>query len=431
MRFDDRDVDSGIPAGYTYLGQFVFHDISRLKTDPSAQHAPRNLRSAALDLDSLFGVGDAGDTSDRQACPMALGRTTPSGLPLDLPRTHEGRPLVPDPRSDDLLPLAQMHMAVIRFHNAILATVGDAAKARRMCLLHFQSIVLHDYLPRVIDPGVCEDVCRHGRAVIWTAEERRAGRPFLLPLEFAAAAGRFGHSMVRSGYRDWNHRNAFVRVDGFWHHTYNSSDWPRPCLSDEWTTDWNRIFPTRRSGAVLMGSCIGTRLASPLGRMPAEVNPHADNDGCEPSPNLAVRTLERGWRLSLASGQEVFAQVSQRLRARSRPPMHEMTEDELLAGETPACVRVMTRRPDGQPRLLDHTPLWFYLLKEAEIVAGGRSLGPLGSRIVMETLHAAIDAARPSILDEGDGWRCDSRLEPQEERRYAFADLLEFSGLLD
>jgi hypothetical protein len=108
-----------------------------------------------------------------------------------------------------------------------------------------------------------------------------------------------------------------------------------------------------------------------------------------------------------------------------------MTEDELLAGETPACVRVMTRRPDGQPRLLDHTPLWFYLLKEAEIVAGGRSLGPLGSRIVMETLHAAIEAARPSILDEGDGWRCDSRLEPQEERRYAFADLLEFSGLLD
>ena len=361
---------------------------------------------------------------------MPLGTTCPEGRLIDLPRTATGCPLTADPRGDDLLPLAQIHMAVIRFHNAVLEAVGDAQEARRLCVEHFQSIVLHDYLPRVVDPEVYDDVCRNGRAVIWTEEGKRAGHRFLLPLEFAAAVGRFGHAMVRSGYRDWNRRNAFVRVDGFWHHTHNSSGWPRPCLSDEWATDWSRLFQTPRSEAVLAGSRIGTRLASPLGRIPAEAHPHADNAGSKPSPNLAVRTLERGWRLELASGQDVFALVSKRLHAKRRPPMRRLSEEKLLANETIECARVIKwSGTDDAPSLLYHTPLWFHVLKEAEIVAAGRRLGPLGSRIVMETLHAAIEAACPSILTPGGDWCCDPRLKPSDERRYTFPDLLEFSGL--
>ena len=90
----------------------------------------------------------------------------------------------------------------------------------------------------------------------------------------------------------------------------------------------------------------------------------------------------------------------------------------------------------GGVRLCDETPMWRYVLKEAEAQQGGRRLGAFGSRIVGETLHAAIAAASPSMLagDEGRpglSWRPDPRLRPSRPDHYGLRDLVAFAGLLE
>src|SRR5262245_29687109 len=126
--------ESATPAAYTYLGQFIFHDIT------SRNPHGLNIRSASLDLDSVLGRAAGG--SHAPAEPMALGTTTPGNQPYDLPR-QDGKALIVDQRSDDNLPLAQTHMAVIRFFNAIVANCPGIAQAeaRALAVLHFQSVV--------------------------------------------------------------------------------------------------------------------------------------------------------------------------------------------------------------------------------------------------------------------------------------------------
>jgi hypothetical protein len=450
MRVDDDDEElSEIPVGYTYLGQFIFHDLSRLKSQPKSPRDPRNLRSALLDLDSVFGdvgpgtVAPCGSTPT----PMALGCTS-DGRPLDLPRDSTGRPLIADERNDDLLPLAQIHMAVIRFYNAVFAVVRNEteakAKAKELCQLHFQSIVLHDYLPRIIDDEVYRDVIAHGRAVIHTEAEKIAqpGLAFLLPLEFTTACARFGHSMVRFRYANWNPSHSAAQVYGFWTATFNNGDAvgghvPITQLPANWVTQWDRLFSLEQTpagagaaghGPPLMAARIDTRLAVPMTAIPPQAQPPPDPPGTALSGNAAVRSLERAHLLRLNSGQEVVRQINDKLPS-GRPQIVPLTQAELLSDESSEVAAVMTDPSYGAANtLLDNTPLWFYTLKEAMVRHGGRKLGPLAGRIVMETVHAAIAEAEPSII-KNPAWGPDARLNPSRQGRYTFPDLIRFAGL--
>ena len=166
--------DSGIPAGYTYLGQFIDHDLTFDRTDVAlgtdiTPAEMKQARSPALDLDSLYGAGPANEGSKRfyrdDGRHLRMGRTEAVGSgPL---RAHEGFDLprsdarkhatIPDPRNDENLAVAQTHLAFARFHNRVVGTLGSVPaadrfkEARRLVVKHYQWMIRHDYLPRICE----------------------------------------------------------------------------------------------------------------------------------------------------------------------------------------------------------------------------------------------------------------------------------------
>ena len=183
---------SKIPAGFTYLGQFIDHDIT---FDPTpfgaAQRDPDALvdfRTPRLDLDSVYGLGP-----DVQ--PYLYDRKTPGKLllperrVLDLQRNRQHRAVIGDPRNDENAIVSQLHLLFVRFHNRLVDELGTFFEARRILLRHYHWIVLHEYLPMILGATFT------GPRVHFTF----TGDPFI-PVEFSGAAFRFGHSMVRVDY---------------------------------------------------------------------------------------------------------------------------------------------------------------------------------------------------------------------------------------
>ncbi|CAN5507972.1 heme peroxidase family protein [soil metagenome] len=458
----DETGDSDIPAAFTYLGQFVMHDMTYATGDPAK---PKSLRSAALDLDSIFDPPPKDlkiAPGKFMTAPLQLGCTVLGGyrpeLPEDLPRDITGIACVGDNRNDDILPLAQFHTAIMLFHNAVAALEWGGAEPRDATALHVQSVVLHDYLKLLIDPAVYDDVIANGRAVI--APKGDVATPldtYFIPLEFAFACGRFGHSLIRSNYPGWNRYNT-GSPDAFWNNTASSSE-PHPFrgttpppkfvtrLPRLWITDWHALldfsdgqFGQGRPGAAkpIMAAPINTRLAHRLTEIPTPAIPakigRAGDIGS--SHNLAERTLLRGNLLAFKSGQEIAQAVLDILKLSKvkRPLFEILTDKEIRQDEHPDILAALSKpaAPNGRT-LLEATPLWFYVLKEAERRQDGKRLGPLASRIVMETLHAAIQAARPSIINDQQkvDWKPDARLHGTYTDYFRLADLIRFAGLAD
>jgi hypothetical protein len=137
------------PSGFTYFGQFVDHDITRDENPLPATTFPidqlRNARNAKLDLDSVYGPGSVRDLSNPDKM-----RTSPDGS--DLPRTASGQALIADGRNDENMIIAQIHLAVLKFHNAMVDRGMRFEDARRATINHYQWVVTHDFLPRVLHP---------------------------------------------------------------------------------------------------------------------------------------------------------------------------------------------------------------------------------------------------------------------------------------
>jgi heme peroxidase len=429
---DDEDPETGqsnIPVGYTYLSQFIAHELTSMR-DVSEGGTPRSDRTPVFDLDSLYGDPKVEGTLtvDRQ---MRLGRTT-ADRPEDLPRTAGGEALIGDRRNDDNLPLAQTHVALLKFHNAVVSAFPqrDKDQIKEIVRQHFQSVVLHDYLARVIDPDVYRNVMRCGRAIFCL--EAVEPKPFCLPIEFAVAGFRFGHSMIRNLYPLWNgSSNAMLAT--FWTNTHSSAEQPITQLDDDWVNKWSRlVWLPGQTEPPIMAAPINTRLASALGKMPKPVLPDLIGPGAQPSDNLAARTLLRGHTVRIKNARTVVDKVNVALAAANRMDMQItcLSDAELEQGEPDCVVKCLNRRLSSGLSLLDRTPLWFYLLKEAEVRGRDGRLGPLGSRIVMETIHAAIQFSPSSILRAGGGppWKPLPELKPSCPTEYAFPHLIAFAA---
>jgi hypothetical protein len=422
-----------VPAGYTYLGQFVDHDLTmdrthvRLGTDVSNVDLLQG-RSPRLDLDSLYGAGPADPLSAAFFEDDGLRLRTGASLAVDadaskpghdLPRAGKGRTrqdrrtaVVPDPRNDENLVVAQTHVAMIRFHNRVMdkqpANVPPAqkfAKGRRRVTLHYQWMVRHDYLPRICRAETLDRVWEEGRVLV-----EPAARPTdvpAMPLEFSVAAFRLGHSMVRESY-NWNRR--FPGEQGSLDYMFEFSGLGgglggEARLLSSWLADWRRMYDFPAGGHPRLGAPgghlnhamrIDTRLTDPLKNLPPSTFAgFASMELDDVRRNLAFRNLSRASMVRLASGQQMVT-VLRSLGVKVRP----LTRAQLLNGSGGARLTHLTSAE--KDAVATRTPLWFYVLREAEL-NGGRLRG-VGARILAETFHRAIEGSRSSIVREPD-WR--------------------------
>jgi len=424
-----QTIASELPAAYTYLGQFIAHDMSKM-LDRGHAGGVLNWRSAALDLDSLFGPVDrrlhpVNDTLLEAG--LRLGRTSGGDRGFDdLPRTQQGEAAIPDQRNDNSLAVAQFHVAMIKFHQAVAKRFPNQSEAdqRKITLQHFQAIVLFDYLGKLIDPAVYRDVFLNGRAVVYPNVDLKTDA-FLIPVEFAAACFRFGHSMVRPDYMKWgtDEGGALGQMLAF---TFRGGSLNDGRLPASWVAHWPKIMsePSMRAGRA------DTRLAQLLFRLPAWMFPRPPGTELPGTINLAARTLDAGRRLRLPAAQVVAEAIKPLLSG--RPPLEIVNHWQIDDGATDMVEKCLNADLGDGSALREKTPLWFYTLREAEHFHCGRRLGPLASRIVMETIHAGIQAAPDGIIDNANrvffetkndiGGRGQGPFRP-EDSPYALKDL--------
>ena len=215
-------------AGSTFIGQFTDHDITFDQTSqlgvPQDPLASPNTRTPALDLDSVFGGGPGRrpdlyvSNPDGTVGPKLKIGT--GGVHEDVPRVENGDgtygALLGDPRNDENVVIAGLHCAHILFYNRVLDELDDfdlrvfpSARgadhshgylaflvAREVTLWHYQWLLVNEHLPQIVGQALVDDILAHGNRLY----SPPPGQAFM-PIEFGAAAYRFGHSMVRPSYR--------------------------------------------------------------------------------------------------------------------------------------------------------------------------------------------------------------------------------------
>ncbi|WP_368744630.1 heme peroxidase family protein [Desertibaculum subflavum] len=449
--------DPIIPAGFTYLGQFVDHDMTFDRTElafgsPVTVEELVQARSPALDLDCLYGRGP-GDPEDRMlysdGVRLKMGKTAAVPFPdggtnrdidgYDLPRSGQGATpsarraaLIADPRNDENLIVGQTHLAMMRFHNRVvekLAAAGTPShdlfeRAREQTTKHYQWMLRHDFLDRICSPGIVDEVFSKGRKYFEVPCQPGTtpasymqilpGDAPTMPIEFSVAAYRLGHSMIRGAYQ-WNRvfkaggpggvgtLDLLFRFSG----TSGTLSPPPPAGLDDrdagtferlptnWVADFRRLYnfenETDRKDLGFpnpdaefnMAKRIDTLLVDPLKTLP--IGSFGGNPSSPPNDrNLAFRNLVRGNMVELASGQ----QMAKLLNATP------LAAGKIIEGAGGADVTNLDAALKKE--LTDNTPLWFYILREAELNNG--RLGDVGSRIVAETFHRAMEASRYSIV---------------------------------
>lgn len=496
-----------LPAGYTYFGQFVDHDIT---FDPASsltrQNDPNalvNFRTPAFDLDNLYGKGPSDDPYLYDADGLKLREgieVGPDGL-RDLPRALQvgavlagdgseddrfatlDRALIGDPRNDENRVIGQLQATLIRFHNAVvdwvainepgLATEPENhfKRAQQLVRWHYQWVVVHDFLPRIVgddpflpDAGVVASILKEDIYETLGGPQgvvrpkllfyRFRDRPYM-PVEFSVAVYRFGHSMVRPSY-EINEFLVGVRpkpgpvpgrpgVQSFRIPVFTQTNGRidnlngfQP-LADQWGVEWRFFLHLEDTDDNLPQPSykIDAQLVQPLGFLPdsvAKAAPLAGGFKPEVAKSLAARNLLRGRTMSLPSGEDVAHAMG-------------ITPDPGIVIDAAFLQAAQVTDPDITQDQIDtaiadlseRTPLWFYILKEAELLGkstdaagqevNGAHLGPVGARIVAEVLIGLLSGDQLSFLSVQPDW------EPQLPRRdgsttgkvFTLADLIHFA----
>lgn len=500
-KFHDAEENAGIDSGYTYFGQFVDHDLT---FDPASslqkQNDPDGLvdfRTPRFDLDCLYGRGP----DDQPYLYTSDGKRFLLGRPLtenghrsparDLPRHawHErargkqaddgpnefARALIGDKRNDENVIVSQLQGAMLQFHNRLVDD-GDLGflEAQRLARWHYQWVVLHDYLPRIVGRELVHAILPHLASGRTIHEDRPRLHHYhfredpFIPIEFAAAAYRFGHSMVRPVYRlntrlqggdDPRHATEDEKARGLAGRFFIFAGVGRRALNgfgtfpSQWAIDWSLFFDIDGSGErvgerrVQPAYKIDTSLVNPLAFLPefsrvvADAPPPLTLEQLRPPPrrgavaNLALRNLERGLFMSLPSGQAVA-------RAMGLTPL---ADDEIRIGKATFADAFAADGGNAplvsiSPRFAGNAPLWTYVLAEslagwmADVRASGATgdaadqlpvrLGPVGGRIVAETFIGLLLGDSHSFLAQDPGW---TPTVPAAGPVFGMGDLLKYA----
>ncbi len=445
-------------AGSTFVGQFTDHDITFDQTSqlgvPQNPLISRNTRTPALDLDSVFGGGPGQRPDLYESHPDgSVGpklRIGSGGVHEDVPRTANSdgayAGLLGDPRNDENVIIAGLHCAHILFYNRVLDELADhdlhtfpAARhadrsnryvsfllAREITLWHYQWLLVNEHLPQIAGQDVVNYVLRRGNRIYRPPE----GDAFM-PIEFGAAAYRFGHSMVRPSYRanftSGTGDGTSPTADPFFALVFdpNEPDFSSPVSHDR--NDLLGGYPAPRryigwqtffdlgDGQVKNNKKIDTTISSVLFTLPVPaIAPHTQTAPVV----LPQRNLLRQLTWGLPSGQSIAAALG----------VEVLSPSELA--DIGSVHAPFARR----------TPLWYYILAEAKAVAGGLHLGPVGARIVTETLIGLLRADPTSYLSVAPRFTpflgADLKLGPTPDtsitgdRSYTRAHFISYAGVV-
>jgi hypothetical protein len=430
--------ESGIPALYTYFGQFIDHDITFDPMTTLVQHsdpdAITDFRTPALDLDNVYGRGpsDQPYMYDNNGTKFLLGDSLDNGAP-DLQRNNAdpARALIGDPRNDENSIVSQFQALMLRFHNRVADDNPelDFPSLQKIVRWHYQWVIVHDFLPRLISKSVLDALKTHGRY-----DQKKLkfyhwkNNPFM-PVEFSAAAYRLGHSMIRPGYR-LNDDDTLLpifpvpeNVNGAPTGGISSGLTGFQAMAKNRGIDWGRFIdighprayggnpddmetPTEDMKKRLQFAYrLDTSVVTPLSVLPESVAPDQPR-------SLAQRNLLRGFELGLPTGQSVA-------RAMGVTPL---TDDQIIIGKAvdhPGKGDVLgpiSKLPQLSA-FWGKCPLWTYILAEAAtnrtkvsipvtppIKVTTPQLGEVGGRIVAEVFLGMLFGDTDSFLSADPGW---------------------------
>lgn len=404
---------TSIPVGHIFFGQFIDHDLTLDLTSSFARldraESTMNFRTPSLDLDCIFGAGpdgspylywngQSGANSAYNGAKLLTGADQPGATALmqqDLARSAHGRAIIGDPRNDENRIISQLQLAMIRFCNKVAGHVhtthglsGGAlyAETHRVVTWHYQWTVVNDFLKAIVGKPLVENILGCGRK-IYRPESCQFGPNYgadaYIPVEFSVAAYRFGHSMIPQRIQIQAGKPALEVFGpqlglGF-----------SPLADPDAVVQWPQVLDLSNA-TTDRADKLDAEIAKDLLDLPFV----PAND----IKSLATRNLLRGQAFRLPSGEKI-AEACERPQAEINKVTNKAKA--LAAAATPAA------------DISAGTPLWLYLLIEAgdigrETSPGsfdkGEGLGPVGGRIVAETLIGLLELDQASYLGSNRSW---------------------------
>jgi hypothetical protein len=437
-----------IPSGYTYLLQFVAHDLVHSAIPLSVAGIlgadTANARRSALKLETLFGSGPVGSPfvyaqdapNDERRTKLRLGRMrwkdkgVEAGCPFrdiarapaenvtGIDRSIAGHrvalteALIADPRNDDHAIMSQLTALFALLNNSLVdvvrrgeptigpnASLGAAYKrflcARDALTAIYHNIIRKDLMRRVIHPAIYAAYSGPTPSFIDRPVEfksdsairgMRERNGWQVPLEFSHGAFRFGHAMVRPEYviNDLATHDLNKTLE-----KTSANDPVNMPLDATWIVRWSRFFEIEGSRPNFSRR-IGPFLSDGLGN--DQIFPAVDQTN---RVGLLYRDLLGAALAGLWSVDALIAEIALR-----RP--HFISVSRLLADRRYRVSRLrewLASEPtyggltsEDIETLANDPPLPFFILFEAmqQPRAEGLCLGPLGSIIVSEVIFGAL-----------------------------------------
>lgn len=386
------DVQRGTPppAAYTYFGQLIAHDLTLDQTPlpratgfASIPAETVNAADARLNLNHLYGFGPGsaqhGSLYAEDGASFRIATVQKdSRCAFDFPMGEYGPESAEDRNLENVI-LRQICAMFLKLHNCAVEELSSAMdpierfnRARNRVCWQYQWLVREDFLEKTIDEVIRRKIIRRGQHCIdWQS------KGFAIPVEFSQAVFRFGHSLVRDEYflSQYEQNVPLEHIfDG--RRRFKSLD-PKLAI------DWERFLPVKTSNnKPVPAMAIDTTIVTPLFHLPSDKVHHLTDFEAPPlPPQLPVRTLLRGASTRLVNGERLAQELE----------LPTLQEKKLSGGE------VSWRKLD-ELNLTNRTPLWYYILLEAELEQRGERLGPVGSQLVAEVIDGSLKTDLNSYL---------------------------------
>ncbi len=412
------NVSGGILSGYAYLGQLLAHDLSHLshisqkeRAEIISNDALYSPVSASLDLSCIYGAGDSKAFRDQGKATMRLGGAQLDNEKLlqgfDVPRDQNAMANIADERNDENLIVSQLHLQFLKLHNYFVELIAKMGPdlgiealflaAKKQVILHFQEIIINDFLYEILDRNVWIAIIKNKQSILWKPEP---GDPAVLPIEFIGAAFKFGHPMVLSEYR--LQKNKDVRQSTLFSMTGRGGfEGKGRHLPASLIIDWLLFFDFSRTVARNPRGSIN--IANPISPSVDITLKHIEHLPNKEIKNLAARNLLRSSQLGVASGQAIVAKITSKYARELQEnniQINPLSNDQLNLNNQYRQQDLLNKYCK---ELLENTPLWYYLLAEACADSEDNSgkLGPLASLIVAETIKGLLVLDGESILGSG------------------------------